>query len=302
MGLETTKRHIPQIHTKFPNQGCWSLHGQFERYPLWPKAGDPKTFHLPHWTAYYRFRGASDFDNKPTTPKACCQIFVCQGTLEMPRHDGSVQKVSAGDFICGMHSEGELAHIKCINQPLMIVKYQADNLETIDNKFGSQEDLSYIPYFYGHGKVNDFQSAFLHGSPFKNPTNLAALVRFPKGTIVSSHYHDEPIFHEFIYLQGGHLTPDGYYAPGDHVTSIPECKEGPWLATYEPSEERIPLDWPIFAPNGELDRKFQIPWERPFSKDNADVYGLLFVHGGPFVNLIECHPGRSYFPRTGWRP
>ena len=34
------------------------------------------------------------------------------------------------------------------------------------------------------------------------PTNLAAAVRFPEGTVVSSHYHDEPIFHEFIYLQG----------------------------------------------------------------------------------------------------
>lgn len=285
--IKEAKKHVPQIHIKFPSQKSWSSHGQFKRYALWPKAGRLETFQIPHWTAYYRFLNGSRFEQEPSEQKACCQIFVCQGAIEVSRANGFIQKVSAGDFICGMYSEKDLANMECFGQTFLIVKYQADNLETIDNKFRPQTDLTYIPYFYGHGKVNDFESALLHGSPFKNPTNLAAIVRFPKGTIVSSHYHGRPVFHEFIYLQGGHLTPDGFYGPGDHVTSIPQCKEGPWLATYEPSREKLPLDWPQFTSEEKYVSDVVMPWERPFLKYKPDdIYGLLFVHGGPFVNIL----------------
>jgi hypothetical protein len=170
----------------------------------------------------------------------------------------------------------------------MIVKYQADNLATIDWKLRLEGELAWVPYFYGHGEVNDFRSTLLHGTPFGDPTNLAAIVRFPEGTVVSSHFHDEPIFHEFIYLQGGHLTPDGFYAPGDHVTSIPGCKEGPWLATYEPTLDLIPRGWPRFAPDEALAPRVEPPFPKPFANDHGEeVHGLLFVHGGPFVNVLD---------------
>jgi len=278
--------HVPQVHVRFPAREKWSAHGRFERFALWPEAGKATTFRGRHWTAYYRQRPEADATTVRASDRpACCQLFVCRGAIELDSPRGS-RTLAAGDFACGMHSEAALEGARSSDDLLMVVKYQADNLATIDYKVGRKARLRYLPYFYGHGKVDDFRSALLHGNPLGSPTNLAAIVRFPEGTIVSSHYHDEPIFHEFVYLQGGHMTPDGFYAPGDHVTSIPGCKEGPWLAALEPSRGRIPSSWPTYASSREMVRHTEPPWSPPFDgKAEADVHGLLFVHGGPFVKL-----------------
>lgn len=279
-------RHVPQVQVKFPFARPWHPHGPFERFALWPQPGEAATFALPHWTAYYRWKGRTGDAKDASDRPACCQIFVCRGAIELPESDGSTRTVSAGDFKCGMYSEADLVHAPADQDLLMVVKYQADNLATIDSRFHPKDRLAYLPYFYGHGEVNDFSAALLHGNPFGYPTNLAAVVRFPERTIVSSHFHDEPIFHEFIYLQGGHMTPDGFYAPGDHVTSIPLCKEGPWLATFEPSVSKIPSSWRTFAPHEDLIRHAEAPFAEPFMGDAAgQIHGLLFVHGGPFARL-----------------
>ena len=90
--------------------------------------------------------------------------------------------------------------------------------------------------------------------------------------------HPAGIFHEIVYLQGGHRTPDGFYAPGHHVTSAPLCKEGPWLAADD--DGPLPEGWPRF--DGGAPYRSPAPFAPPFA-DIPDAVGILFVHRGPFV-------------------
>ena len=48
------------------------------------------------------------------------------------------------------------------------------------------------------------------------------------------------------------------------------CKEGPWLATYEPRLERMPVGWPRFAHDSDLAPDLASPpWPKPFVNRSA---------------------------------
>lgn len=279
----TPKRHIPQIHIKFPDSKLWPSFGSYLRFPLWPKASDQNSFQASEWTAYYRFNGLNpEASNTLSDSQDFYQIFVLSGQIEFLVGDRKVIG-SKGDYISGTFSERSIHNCKCEFETLLLIKCIRFLEKPIELNVEALKKLRHLPYLYAHGRINKFRSAKLFGSPFKKGP-FTAVGKFPLGSIVSSHYHDPPLFHEFVYIQGGHLTPDGYYAPGDHVTSIPGCKEGPWLATYDPTTCKLPSDWVSFSNRGIS--KVNAKWKNIFPTASY-VYGIIFVHRGPFAKLTS---------------
>ncbi len=294
--------HVPQIHVTYPASRPWQSHGRFERYALWPNAGSGLTFDLDHWTAYYQFTdpsvSISFVGDKQllSDERALWRIFVCKGGLALPSSRGSLQ-ANAGDFIIGTCPESTWLDGNFEPNTTLIVKRTRAPGGRRALQVNRALGRKFLPYFYGHGKTDRFRSALLSGNPFGRDGDATVLVSFPNGTIASSHYHDSPIFHEFIYVAGGHLTPDGVYATGDHVTSIPGCKEGPWLATHDFEGAKLPEGWPEYARSRSRE-PIVAPWPNPFGDSSASrVFGLLFVHWGPFlspmlgVNWTKLSPG-----------
>jgi len=290
-------RHRAQIHTLYPFEKSWFSCGDFARYPLWPLANDPQSFAPvnPEWTAFYRY------DRKPIHNSATdniqigfYQVFVCRGEINVPvDHDKKILR--AGDFFCNYFLDQEFSKLPCHDDTLLIVKRQQHIAhETYAPLIKMRTEHSYhnYPFLIPHADVSgldlDVRSSYLLGSAFQavatDRTIVTMLEYFHENTVAPSHYHPAPVWHEFIYLQGGHMTPDGFYAPGDHIVSFPNCKEGPWLSTST-NQRDYPKEWPLYVERSWLSRPFQEPWPRIFSGAKNDIYGVLFVHYGPFVKI-----------------
>jgi hypothetical protein len=282
--LPDADEHIRQLHVPFPAGKTWTPHGSFDRYPLWPIAGSRATLRRAHWTAWYRFGGAIRERLPVSHEPAFWELFVCKGELLMRLSGHRTFSVEAGDYFCGVFTEDELIDTQCSDDALLIVKRRPAPSRGLEPQLRPSDRQRFLPYPYRHRDLDDFRAVLLWGSPFSR-TGMTALVRFPVGTEVSSHYHDGQIFHELIYLRGGHLTPDGLYTIGDHVTSLPGCKVGPWLATQQRSMTVLPTGWPRYQRFEPAGRPSLPPWQPPPAwRSNDDVYGLLFVHGGPFLH------------------
>ena len=122
-------------------------------------------------------------------------------------------------------------------------------------------------------------------------TVYTSLALSENGTIFPSHYHPAPIFHEFVYLRGGQMTPAGYYSAGDHVLSHGGCKEGPYLAV-PPEGCVLQAEWPRSVSEAELFRPVSgYPAGAAFPADACSV--LVFVHTGPFVLTVPPKPNQK---------
>ncbi|MBI4369878.1 MAG: hypothetical protein HY547_06590 [Elusimicrobia bacterium] len=216
------------------------------------------------------------------------QIFVCKGWVKT----GS-GRYGVGDFFCDWHAPSEIAGFDVEEGSVLLVKRQSfvvqHDYEPLARSNGGYRyfNLPFLaPSHDPSGLPFDVNSEFLLGNALRkvsrDMTAVTMLEFFHQNTVAPSHYHEYPVWHEFIYLQGGQLTPDGFYAAGDHIASIPDCKEGPYLACFE-EERNFPAPWPQYVPMEELMRPVQSPWPKIFSGRQDGIYGVLFVHFGPFA-------------------
>lgn len=269
--------HQPQLHVRFPHHHPWVHWHKSERYPLWPQPGHADSFREHEFTAYLRPATAS-----ATGPleeqTGFWQIFVCRGAITLPDLAGQPRTIPQGAFVAGQFTTPVIDGMAATPDTLCLAKYTAA-APLGASPFEVTEKYSYFENPYAEGLLDPYGVAPLSGNPFKKGATFTGLVRFPVGAVVSSHYHAPPLFHEFIYLVGGHLTPDGFYGPGDHVTSIPGGKEGPWLAAAQ-ADAPYPADWPRwFPPTAPSPPPFSSPLE-----SDGYIFGLLFVHHGPFIH------------------
>ena len=284
--------HRPQIHTPYPSGDTWFPDGRFERYPLWPLAGDPSSFSpfRLEWTAFYRPGGSSERRTTEAT-RGFYQVFVCRGVV-----DGR----GAGDFFCGWFDDGEFARLDAEEGSVLLVKRQLFSVLGNSSALAigrGDHDFFKLPFLFDRrdeaGLPFEVYSEFLLGSPFKRTawdmTAVSQLEFFHEDTVAPSHYHAAPVWHEFVYVQGGQMTPDAYYGTGDHIASLPGCKEGPYLACYE--EKRwLPREWPRYGEPAALFRELETPWPKLFGGARDGIYGVLFVHYGPFATYRPWAP------------
>lgn len=298
-GLQSVS-HRPQIFTRFPADQLWTSFGAFSRYPLWPFAGDLKSFAPtePEWTAYLRVeRFNKKFDSVHPGQNGFYQVFVCRGEVTLkPQFTGTTtKKYSAGDFFSQWFTENEMARLEASHDAILLVKYQdapvqPDYLPT--EKHSTDYAPFTLPFLVPHrdasGLPFNVRSDFLLGNSLRfidrDMTAVTMLESFKDNTVAPSHCHPDPVWHEFVYIQGGHITPDGYFGPGGHLVSLPECKEGPYLSTFDP-HRAYPPEWPIYASAAEFAADPIPPWPKVFTGKRNDIYGVLFVHYGPFAHI-----------------
>lgn len=290
--------HKPQIYTPYPTGKKWQAVGDFERYPLWPFAGSLQSFDIaqPEWTAYYRSSSERGLSSRFPGRYGFYQIFVCRGEVKLGSlfTGGEPKTYVPGDFFSRWFTEDEISRLESASGTVLLVKYQSvlaqsdyGNIE----KLHTARDNFTLPFIAPHreesGRPFHVRSRFLLGDALRRTdrdmTVVTMLESFKDDTVAPSHFHPDPVWHEFVYLQGGHITPDGYYAPGGHLVSLPECKEGPYLATFDPYRA-YPKEWPIYASAA----AFAVPttpWPKIFTGAQDGIYGVLFVHYGPFAKI-----------------
>jgi hypothetical protein len=290
--------HRAQTHIPFPHHHPWFPWQKSERYPLWPRAGHADSFVEREFTAYLRPAAATAHLAPLEEHTGYWQIFVCRGAITLPTPAGRSTAVPQGAFVSGLFPTSVIDGMAQSPDTLCLVKYCAVAPEGA-SPFEVTAQYSYFENPYAGGLLDPYGAAPLGGNAFKRDAPFTALVRFPVGAVVSSHYHAPPTFHEFIYLVGGHLTPDGFYGPGDHVTSIPGGKEGPWLAATQ-ADAPYPADWPRWTPPPAV---VPPPFPSPLGAADGHIYGLLFVHHGAFIHRdgrIRWHQlGASELGPTG---
>lgn len=303
-GLDSEKpspaiTHKPQIYTPYPSHEKWQGIGDFERYPLWPFAGNLQSFDIaqPEWTAYYRSAGERGMSSRFPGRYGFYQIFVCRGEVKLGSvfTQGEPKTYVPGDFFSRWFTENEISRLESAPGTLLLVKYQSALAQSdygISEKLHTARDNFDLPFISPHreesGRPFHVRSRFLLGDALRKTdrdmTVVTMLESFKDDTVAPSHYHPDPVWHEFVYLQGGHLTPDGYYAPGGHLVSLPEYKEGPYLATFDPYRA-YPKEWPLYASASAFAVPTAAPWPKIFTGSQDGIYGVLFVHYGPFAKI-----------------
>ncbi|MEW6057462.1 MAG: hypothetical protein AB1540_12690 [Bdellovibrionota bacterium] len=293
-------KHRPQVYTAFPHRRTWESVGVFERFPLWPHSGNLKSFNgEPEWTAFYRYQGHPFRPNEsePSNALGFFQVFVCKGSLLITSSQGKTvqREYGTGDFFCEWFLDSEWNSFSAEEGTTLLVKRQqflpSDHfsaLQLTKNEYDFFSLPFLIPSRDESGLLFNVNSSFLAGGVLskinRNMTSVTMLEHFEDGTVAPSHYHANPVWHEFVYLQGGHLTPDGFFGPGDHIASIPGCKEGPYLSCMS-NQRSYPKEWPIYIEPSLLRRPVEEPWPKIFQNERDGIYGVLFVHYGPFAKI-----------------
>lgn len=303
--------HRPQILTPFEQDtNKWQVQGRYKRTALWPHPGNNQSFgpEIPEWTAFYRYQGQTD-DAPLREESGLYQVFVCQGAVEAlaPGKNSTRRTFQAGDFFGDVYKDEDFCRLKADAGTVLLVKRQA-LLSQLDLRPSLQlrDDHSYIHLpFPIHDKDAcglpfEVNSETLHGGLFKKVksdlTTLTALEYFHENTVAPSHYHADPIWHEFVYIQGGHLTPDGFYGPGDHIVSFSGIKEGPYLACFGP-ERPYPKEWPRFVERSLIERSVPSPWPRIFAGASRLGHAELMPHDRDhdLVSYCSYHRRHRFF-------